>query len=413
MKKSFDDLFKERLSGFEKQPPKDLKAAVLAANPIQGTNYRFLYLLSALGLLLLSFYPVGKESVLGNNESDIHTPQLYDLASLSTTTHSSEVYKESIQTHSEAALKDINHKKDTSYKPALDYSNERPINLLVNETSKSNSTTNGIRTGKQEEKSQDGKLQYFLSKMKNLGLNAYELDLLPQSLLFYKNKKTVITDPKKKTNSFSPYFNIGTFLNYNRVSPKLEDEIFIEAYEAPVSLSIKRLGINLEVGIHKQWFEKFGTNLGISFNNFNQDYSFSVRSTKPEYLEVNPDSDFFKPVFEEERIEVNKRVSFLGLKTQMLWQIFPNINDVLFTSFEYQYLVGDTPQFEYDGTDYKLIQSSQYLVELGFRKAILKRKVGAIYLMPSLRYSMNKSSSNQILSVKPFSAGLTLSYGFK
>ena len=224
-----------------------------------------------------------------------------------------------------------------------------------------------------------------------------------------KSEKRIIPEKKKW---ITPYFNLGTFFTYNRVKPNLDDEIYVSDYDSPFGISASRLGFALEAGATRQWGEIFSTRIGISANNFNQQYSFNVRSTRPDEVIVNSEMGYLEPQFETETIAISQRVTTAGIKVTGLWHIFPSRSNVLFAAFEYQRLLGAGPVFEYDQQEYQLMRPSQYFVEAGLRKTLLEWRNSEFYVMPNIRYSL-VGTDDQLLNVKPFSVGVTLSYEMK
>ncbi|MEQ9304876.1 MAG: hypothetical protein RJQ14_13290, partial [Marinoscillum sp.] len=207
-----------------------------------------------------------------------------------------------------------------------------------------------------------------------------------------------------------PYIEAGAFFLYNRLKPNLEDDIYIGDYDSPFGMSLSRIGVAAHLGIERSWSERFATRLGLVFNNYNQSFSFNVRGVKPDSVIVS--DEYVKPVFDTEAVEINKRVSTLGLRVQTIWN-FPSEYNSLFAAFEYHRRVSNGPEFDYDHKTYSLSSPNQYLVEFGIRKKLLDQPGGLLFIQPALRYAVTKFNDEGILSVKPFSAGVSLNYSLK
>lgn len=386
MSKSFDDIFKDRLGNLEKAPPYDAKKAILGQVSTPSMFLEYFYKVIAGTFILLCFYQVGKKDNRRKYVSDIDHP--VQIATQQPIFLNKTKLTESVkfdqrplaqkEVEDSGNLKVIEEKK-TILKKSLPKGNFK----LVNEI-----------------KEADG---FDLSLLQLQG------ELNPR-LSFSNKKGTAKKVIPKEERRLYPYYNLGGFFMYNRVKPNLADDIYVGEYDSPFGMSPSRIGLALEGGIHRQWNERLASRLGLSINNFNQSYSFTVRNLKPDSVSVSSSSGFLEPHFDKEHVKINKRVSVVGIKGQMFFYVFPNHANVLFSSFEYQHLVGQGPKFKYQDRKYSLMKSSQYLVEVGLRKLIFDRKQSELFLMPNIRYSVNKFRNQDIIAVKPFSVGVTLSY---
>jgi len=77
----------------------------------------------------------------------------------------------------------------------------------------------------------------------------------------------------------------------------------------------------------------------------------------------------------------------------------------------YQHLIGRGPTFEYREEEYLLMKKNHFSLEQGLKKLIFEFKNNGVLVMPSIRYGLYKFEQNSTLLVKPFSVGLTLSFG--
>ncbi|MEP0368867.1 MAG: hypothetical protein ABJN36_20440 [Cyclobacteriaceae bacterium] len=386
MRRSFDDIFKSRIGNQEAKPPVGAKEQIFAQIGVPAPTYTVEdgYSVVAALLILLSFFQIGgvksgvepkhtsSEKSLAiasvtlpyqeENESEVLSGQVFEEVIASSQTDQAKTY--------ESALMNLNEENHQKFSYAAN-----PHRFELN----------------------------FLKVSKHA----------PRShvLLNRKYRPKRIIPEKEKT--LYPYYNVGAFFMYNRVRPNLTDDIYVGEYDAPFGMSPSRIGLVLEGGIHKKWNALIATRLGVSINNFNQSYSFTVRSAKPDSVSVDEESGYLEPHFDKEHVRVSKRVTVIGLKGQMFWYIFPNQANVLFTSFEYQHLIGSGPKFSFQNENYKLMKPSQYMLEFGLRKLILERRSAEMYLMPGIRYSLAKYKNEELITVTPFSVGVTLSYQLK
>lgn len=256
---------------------------------------------------------------------------------------------------------------------------------------------------------------YSINEGTGFGLALFEFEEAERHIFIHSpkptRKETIV--PKKKK-FFTPYYNLGSYFIYNRVKPNLSDDIYVGEYDAPFGLSASRLGLNIEAGLQAVISEKWSTRVGLSFNNYAQNYSFTVRDTAPDELSSSETfTGFFEPAFETENVQISQRVSTVGAKGQLFWHVFPSKTNVLFTSLEYHQLLGKGPEYEYEDVKYTLMQPRQFLIELGLRKSLYEFRNADLFVMPSLRYGVYRLDQQDILSVKPFSVGVTISYGLR
>ncbi|MFY0599513.1 MAG: hypothetical protein JXR03_07560 [Cyclobacteriaceae bacterium] len=391
MSKSFDDIFKDRLSSLEKAPPLDAKKAVLGqVSTGSGAFVGDLY--KALGalLLLISLYQVGKLREPVPNVSQVDHP----------------AKAEDVQLNLAKASKKANAPEEP--KKAEDKLYVASVQSRENETVLSNQNSKELPKNKKS---------YYLKEdiqVEKLDADLLETDKVRFNELSFlaRNREDKRILPEKRKSVF-PYFNTGAFFVYNRVRPNLSDDIYVGEYDAPFGMSPSRVGLALEGGLHKQLSDKLAVRGGLTFNNFNQSYSFTARSSRPDSVSVDKETGLLEPHFDKENVRINKRVSLVGAKGQVFWYVFPNHANVLFASFEYQYLLGSGPKFRYLDQQHSLMKPSQYLTEIGLRKLLMDRRRAGLFLMPSIRYAINKFKNQDIIAVKPFSVGVMLSYQLK
>jgi len=215
---------------------------------------------------------------------------------------------------------------------------------------------------------------------------------------------------KRTRRAYTLYLEGGAFFLYNRIRPNLDDDIYVSDYDAPFGLSASRVGLSMHWGLQRIWSEHFSTRLGLGFNHYNQDFSFNVRGTTPQTVVV--ESDFVTPIYEISTVQIKKRVSTVGVKIQNTWS-FPSRYNSLFASVEYQRIISSLPTFEYEGTRHTLVDPNQYFLELGLRKLLFEGNRGLIHVTPAFKYSVTKFREMDIISIKPFSVGVSVSYGLK
>lgn len=394
MSKSFDEKIRNRLSSLEKAPPTNAKASVLGqVLVIEGQTLGYFYDSLAAILILLCFFQIGKR------DNEFQTNSLKNK-----TAHSELVRSNDFDKRLDNKTTEI---IESSKKVEFEKVKTKQVIQLDENVNHTNSTIDVERFVSAAHELEREALETIKFHLLNK-----EFSNLP-NLVGLKAKVTNKIIFPKKDKKVYPYINTGAFFMYNRVKPNLNDDIYVGEYDAPFGVSPARIGLALEGGIHKRWNNLFASRLGLSFNNFNQSFSFTVRNFKPDSVSVNTEDGLLESHFDKENVRVNKRISVIGLKGQAFFYIFPNQANVLFASMEYQYLISSPPTFNYLDKKYSLMNPSQYLTEIGIRKLLFERHASEIFLMPSIRYSVNKFTSKDIITVKPFSVGVTLSYQMK
>ncbi|MEQ8239454.1 MAG: hypothetical protein RIA69_09595 [Cyclobacteriaceae bacterium] len=400
MKKSFDQHIKSRLSSFTHSPDAHLKAAVLGQLVASPPWYSNTFKVIGLILLLLSLFKIEINNNVIQGTATINYPQPPELLSInierSQKVSPDHYQKNGIQKYLKEDQVSAKHDKvnkavetSDSYSREIDNSVFQKFNLT--------STGNYLP------------LPIQIQKIEQTNLEQVSLEKI---MILLKNEEVPIV--AKNERRFFPYYNLGSYFLYNRIKPNLTDDIYVGEYESPFGLSSNRIGFLIEYGAERKLGKQLSLRTGLSFNNYNQQYSFSVRNTQPTQVNSSKVNDgFFEPTFEVDQVSISKRVSLAGLKSQLFWHAFPEETNVLFLSAEYQYLLGSGPTFKYRNEEYGLMKKNHFLLELGLKKLLFEMKDNGLFIMPSIRYGLYKFEQSSALSVRPFSVGLTLSLGLK
>ncbi len=379
MSKSFDDKIKEKLSGYEVAPPADAKNAIIGSGG--GISlWSTLYQVTGTLLLVLAFYMFGYQ----------HGAKDQNVAS-----------KEVNRIIIDKPVEDLNQLPiDIPAKPQV-FSIEKNVKPVLN-------TEEEILPLVTDNENEQLLSDFATRDIDPIGFTLS--NVTPKRHLrpaYFTRIKEVVP---KHDKYFNPYFDAGAFFLYNRLVPNLNDEIYVGNYEAPFSLSAARLGASLVAGLERNWSEKLSTRLGLVFNNYNQHFSFTVRHTKPDSVVVT--SDLIQPIFNEQNIQIRKRISTLGLRLQNTWA-FPTKYNSIYLSAEYHRRIGKGAEFQFDGNTHSLSPADMWMMEFGLRKQLMSFKNGDLYVIPGIRYSVSKIKEQGILNVKPFSAGVSVSYTLK
>jgi len=239
---------------------------------------------------------------------------------------------------------------------------------------------------------------------------AISIDSLPEKESTIK-AKAISTE--KKERFLSLYSNLGIFFLYQEMQPNVDDDVVIDNFQGQNSLSLNRLGLFGELGVYRQVNPSLRIHLGTTLNMYNQKYSFDVRSTQPsEVIITGSENQTFNPIFESDQITMDHRLWVAGLKFGASFHVFPSKSNSVFTAVEYNHVLNSRHHFDFEGSTYHIQYPHQWLVTVGFRKKLWQVPRGELALIPNIRYSLLRldPSSNEALSIKPFSIGMTLSY---
>lgn len=396
MSRSFDNKIGDRLGQHTATPKPDAKEAIFSRLDSEETSYVWIYHYLASGLLLLSFFMIGR------------VPDSLPEQNFDPETKESSV---AVDAKYEAVVENID--KPTKQESQEDRRTIEQSNVLAVNQQSEEIPNEIIRPAQNANNSAEPKPT--LKHYKEFGeLNKWKLDdaELPAhiGLIASHQKSTVKSVIPARQRFFNPYFEAGSFFIYNRLRPNLSDDIYIGDFESPYGISISRFGFSAAVGAERQWNKLWTTRLGLLLNNYNQSYSFTVRKTRPDSVVVT--DEFLEPVFSRDSVEINKRVTTLGLKFQSIWNL-PSEYNSLFVSFEYHHRISKGPSFTYDDTELDLSSRRQYMIELGLRKRLFELKHGDLFVVPGIRYAVDRWEKDRILTVKPFSVGVSLNYTLK
>ena len=223
-----------------------------------------------------------------------------------------------------------------------------------------------------------------------------------------------MVDKKKKF--FRWYGDAGVFFIYRQGRPNASDDLIIEDYQGPGRFSAERLGWILEGGVYRDLNEKIRLKAGISLSTFQQQYTFSLRNTAPDSV-ISIDESItpsFEAVFDRQQIHMAHRLWVLGGSLGADFFIFPSKNNSLYTHLEYQLNIRSRRSIRFDGEKYHVYYPNQIMWSFGLRKKVFEHQRANFYLIPNFRYALSGFTyqENDILTLKPFSAGITFSVQF-
>lgn len=382
MKESFDQKFAERLANYQVSPDEGLRKTVLAG---RSSGYLPLfYRTVGTGLVLLAFFMIG--------------------------------YKQPNSIQDEMVI----HQKSAKAMEAISSRPARPIPERSESHSKSSPDSNDQTISAHEEKNAlegNSESQAPPSRPEVHSLTALTLAPIEEKVFSIKlvssrrhTDRTSIV-PKKK-GMLKPFVDVGTSMQYQSIKPNVEDQVVISNFRSPGGLSSSRIGYNMQIGAQKSWGGRLQTRLGLAYSNYGYNFQFRVRDELPSSVIKQEGSDKYEAAYGYEEISASGRVNTLGLKLYAAYS-FPSAYNALFISTEYQKLMGQIPGFQYNGKRHQLMKPGQVLLELGLRKLLIDTQRGRLYAIPSLKYFVYKNDPSAIMSLKPFSLGVTLSYGLK
>lgn len=392
MSRSFEDKLKDHLGDYQVPPPPHAKERLFGAKPVSNPSVFYSYL--GVGLFLISIFMLGRNSVevdsVGEGSESIASEKIAG-------SRLAEIFESSI------CMESANMQCELS-----DLDIELPFQKSSsNQMSRMNDDLFDIQEGNRELTFGESKNMHEIEGLGFLKHDNYNKfpDLIQKR---QRNRKEVI--PVKSRSSFKTYYDLGAYFIYNRLKPNLNDELYITNYDAPFSISPSRIGGVFHFGFERNWSENHTSRLGLVLNNYNQHFAFQIRKFAPD--SVVKEDEFFKPVYDEEVINVRKRVNTIGLKYQHFWAM-PSVYNSMFASLEYQRRVGQGAIFKYENKTYQLSQVDQWMIEFGLRKLMADWPRGQLYLIPSVKYAVSDYTSGSALTVKPFSAGLSVSFSLK
>lgn len=386
MSKSFEDKWKDRLGEYKAPVPENLRQQVLGA--VAPRNYWSpVYQTVGAALIFLSLFQIGKVS--NTDTASIASPNIAEVPQISETASVPPRVEQKTQSLEGMEQKEIFSKKE----------NKRRINTIspVEETTLPPSRYAHIATPHPESQTTNG-LVFAESAQRGV--------------VFPEWKKEVTPIVPQKVTSLNPYFNVGAHFLYHRVFPNLADELIIENYQSPGSMASSRIGFSGEAGVQRPIGQRWLLRGGLAANFIQQQYHFHIRGLQPSAL-VPLETGYLEPQFAHDTIQIRSHVLWAGAKAQLQWSPFPQPTDALFVSMEYQRRIGPGAQFSYSGERHQLLDSYQILGELGWHKTLLIFPKGHLAAMPGIRYAFGRSAPDQPLTVKPFSAGITLTYSMK
>ncbi|MFY0607988.1 MAG: hypothetical protein JXR10_14815 [Cyclobacteriaceae bacterium] len=392
MSKSFEDKLKDRLGNYQVAPPANAKSAIVGS-PNSGFSLTTAYHYAGAMLLLVALFMVGSRAEQVDEQLALDSRRLEIRESANQPIDNSTKVKTDLVVVEKVGEESLNETNKNIQTPRSD---ELPA-AIVNQNNQPPFFT----------KSESTSFENWEVESLSFLTNDLPISSRRNPKRYFKEDEILPVDQSR----IKPYFETGAFFLYNRVQPDLDDELFLSDYDSPFGLSISRVGLSANVGLQNEVTERFTLKLGAAFNTYNQNFSFAIRNIQPDSVAIIQGSEFLEPIFESEKIEIDKRISTLGGRIQGVWSIPSKYNSLL-VSLEYHRLLGQGAQFTYEDNTYSISQKNQYIFEVGLQKLLLENRNSRLSIIPSFRYSVNKLQQ-EALTIKPFSVGVSLSYGLK
>ncbi len=399
MSQSFEDKLRKKLADYKKSPSADQKA-MLFGKSTGLTKSRFPFLALTRFLCLWSIVmitPVYISQEPLNNSSTFSSQLTSPYSDNNAITYSTNAQIEEIQTEIIAKSEQV----------------EVPL------TESFNTPSNNSSESKQIAVEDRARGEYKVpSKMlsKKVGLafaETNEFDFIE----FEGLQDSVSTLPAQKRNpiEFDFYADAGLFFLYQQVEPDLSDEVIIDDFKGADRFSLNRVGALIEIGIKKELSEKTSLNLGVNLNVYQQNFTFNVREIAPTDAVQASEPTTFSSVFTNSTIEMRNVIVSTGIKAGWDFHVLPNKYDAFYLAAEYNQVLNPTHEFIFEEKSYDTFYPNQWMISAGIRKKMFESRIANATIIPNIRYSFLRSSSDKAptLSVKPFSAGLTLSFVFK
>ena len=422
MSQSFDDKLGKKLQGFSPPPPAAAKGKVFASLGANQNGWNFWQTIGVIFIIisLLQFLlPIGsrKSSVISSENENTATLQFAEEEKRKNpgiTKKEREENKEKAQIQSIAenqneristALSTQTDENSSVGNPPNHVDENETLALLPQEPamgSAVNPTTTSSWSYANYDPLQGEKPSYPLTYKLHSFVPPAKVEV-PERVV--KQPKTWVV----------PYFDLGTFFLYQNVQPNLEDDLVIENFQGTNRFSLKRLGFIAEAGLKKDISEKITVRLGGNFSLLNQSYAFSIRDTDPIGGVVSStDEVVVSPIFNESAISVDHKLWAVGAKASVDWNILPDKGSSIFSGLSYHHLLNPNHSFTHNDEAQNIHYPNQLLLTLGLRKVLFENRKSNVSLVPNVRYAIFNSgtASPKALSVKPFSAGATVTWSF-
>ncbi len=393
MSQSFENRIGERLREYAPPPPSHLREQVLGK--VGGTNatgfngwQMFSVVLATIALLQIFPGPYQVSKNVINEEV-------------------------SVSDNLENADFKVSPKQEGSTSISTAENNGRKEKIILLKTEKEVIEKDSRGSGPDIEPASNAKYVEFEASPKSLSTN--DQPRIPGIHLLKKERRRTVPVKPERERNFDPYGELGAFFLYQQAKPNLEDDIVIDNFQGQGRISPSRLGLSLEGGVHKIFDKRIRLNFGTNISTYRQAYQFTIRNTEPEGATVIPgETASLIPVFDESLISIDHRLWSIGGKFGISYNLFTATTTQLNTTIEYQHILNREHNFYFQDEQFKVNYPNQVLLSAGIRKTIFITSHGTVDLVPSIRYSLRKheSEGNQVLSVKPFSVGLSLSYLF-
>ncbi len=219
------------------------------------------------------------------------------------------------------------------------------------------------------------------------------------------NKKSAITNNAITNNPLKKrrfYFLLTPQYSFFKFSPNTADKIYLSNFELTNSLSIKRLGMQLEAGMSYALSKKWQVNIGLNAQLIRKNINYSTRTNVLDSFKIealNASNIRIERVADLNKIQEENNYYSIGLNTDLVYQINNKkggFNWFLSSGFGLNQLINQT-------------QSSAMNVNAAFGFKHTLNNQFDIIVAPKLTYVIGKNGySSPILQAQPYTIGVQI-----
>lgn len=247
-----------------------------------------------------------------------------------------------------------------------------------------------------------------------------------------KTTKNITPVPLPKVRrKYHAFLDVSPFFTYQKVKPNNTDDILLENFKSPSTLSTDRIGVKVLLGAETSVTNKLSLFSGLSFQNWQ--LKFTYNSTDPDDLTIDISQDeneflgqdvggfntllsdgfssgsIIKLNVENDPVinNIDATINNIGIATGARLKLGKGgLTHELSPSLEYQYLL-NKGKISNEIND-RLIRKSQLFINFQYASVYRLGQRMSFKISPSFSYSMlSTAKASGILSIQPFSAGIT------
>ena len=211
--------------------------------------------------------------------------------------------------------------------------------------------------------------------------------------------KSITNNPLKKRHF---YFLMTPQYSFFKFSPNTADKIYLSNFELTNSLSIKRLGMQLEAGMSYALSKKWQVNIGLNAQLIRKNINYSTRTNVLDSFKIealNASNIRIERVADLNKIQEENNYYSIGVNTDLVYQINNKkggFNWFLSSGFGLNQLINQT-------------QSSAITVNAAFGFKHTLNNQFDIIVAPKLTYVIGKNGySSPILQAQPYTIGVQI-----